>query len=300
MLPLKVSLIVARVLLTGFSDNLIGVRRVLCHYLGREVPKTEPLPKEYIRAIRMGTTVATNALLERKGTRHAFLVTKGHRDVLEIGSQQRPDIFALDIRKPSNLYEAVVEIDERVTVEYYDEAPDRVNGIRKEIQGEVVQGVGGEYVRIVEKLNEETTRASLQKLKDDGYTTLAVCFAHSFLYAEHEKRVEQIAREMGFEHVSISSAVGANMVKMVARGGSASADAYLTPVTNKYISSFASGFADGNLDGLRCQFMQSDGGLVDFRAFSGMKGILSGPAGLCLPVKRVGMRTSPLTIFRLM
>ncbi|CAI6088235.1 unnamed protein product [Clonostachys chloroleuca] len=256
-----------------------GVRRVLSHYLGREIPKNELLPKEHIKAIRMGTTVATNALLERKGTRHAFLVTKGHRDVLEIGSQQRPDIFALNIRKPSTLYDAVVEVDERVTVEFYDEAPKRADGVRKDIQGEVVKGLGGEYVRVIEKLNEETTRASLQELKDDGYTTLAVCLAHSFLYAEHEKRVEEIAREMGFDHVSISSAVGANMVKMVARGGSASADAYLTPVTNEYIRSFASGFAGGNLDGLRCQFMQSDGGLVDFRAFSGMKGILSGPAG---------------------
>ncbi|CAK7221350.1 hypothetical protein SEUCBS140593_004541 [Sporothrix eucalyptigena] len=256
-----------------------GVRRVLSHYFGHEVPKNEPLPKEHIKAIRMGTTVATNALLERKGTRHAFLVTKGHRDLLEIGSQQRPDIFALNIVKPSTLYDAVVEIDERVTVEFYDEAPERADGVRKDIQGEVAKGLGGEFVRVIEKLNEETTRASLQNLKNDGYTTLAVCLAHSFLYAEHEKRVEEIAREMGFDHVSISSAVGANMVKMVARGGSASADAYLTPVTDEYIRNFASGFAGGNLDGLRCQFMHSDGGLVDFRAFSGMKGILSGPAG---------------------
>ncbi|KAF9766020.1 hypothetical protein IL306_001612 [Fusarium sp. DS 682] len=274
-----------------------GVRRVLCHYLGRDIPKGQPLPKEYIQAIRMGTTVATNALLERKGTRHAFLVTRGHRDVLEIGSQQRPDIFALNIKKPSCLYDTVVEIDERVTLEYYDEAPERANGVRKDIQGDVVEGVGGELIRIIEKLNEDTTRASLQKLKDEGYTTLAVCLAQSFLYAGHEKRVEEIARDMGFEHVSISSAVGANMVKMVARGGSASADAYLTPVTNKYISSFASGFADGNLDGFRCQFMQSDGGLVDFRAFSGMKGILSGPAGGLVGFSRTSYNGNPTVGF---
>lgn len=261
------------------SSYSVGVRRVLSHYLKREIPKTTPLPKNAIRAIRMGTTVATNALLERKGTRHAFLVTKGHRDVLEIGSQQRPDIFALDIRKAAVLYDTVVEIDERVTLEYYDEAPDREYGIRKAVEGDIVKGVGGEVVRVLEKLNEETTRASLQRLQDEGYTTVAVCFAHSFLYADHERRVEEIAREMGFSHVSLSSAVGANMVKMVARGGSASADAYLTPETHKYISSFASGFVDGNLDGLRCEFMQSDGGLVNYKGFSGMKGILSGPAG---------------------
>lgn len=256
-----------------------GVRRVLSHYLGRDIPKTEPLPKAPIRAIRMGTTVATNALLERKGTRHAFLVTRGHRDVLEIGSQQRPDIFALDIRKASVLYDTVVEIDERVTLEHYDEAPDRLNGTPKAIQGEVVKGVGGELIRVLERLDEESTRASLQRLKDQGYTTIAVCLAHSFLYSDHERKVEEIAKGLGFEHVALSSAVGANMVKMVARGGSASADAYLTPETHKYISSFASGFTDGNLEGLRCEFMQSDGGLVNYKAFRGMKGILSGPAG---------------------
>ncbi|RSL84839.1 hypothetical protein CEP52_016327 [Fusarium oligoseptatum] len=256
-----------------------GVRRVLCHYLGRDIPKSEPLPKKPIRAIRMGTTVATNALLERKGSRHAFLVTKGHRDVLEIGSQQRPNIFALDIRKAAVLYDTVVEIDERVTLEHYDEEADRVNGVRKVIQGEVVEGVGGELIRVLESLNEDTTRTSLQKLRDQGYTTVAVCLAHSFLFPDHERRIESLAKEMGFEHVSLSSAVGANMVKMVSRAGTASADAYLTPETNKYIAGFAAGFEDGNLEGLRCEFMQSDGGLVNYKSFSGMKGILSGPAG---------------------
>jgi 5-oxoprolinase (ATP-hydrolysing) len=227
----------------------------------------------------MGTTVATNALLERKGTKHAFLVTRGHRDVLEIGSQQRPDIFALDIRKAGVLYDAVVEIDERVTPEYYDEAPLREKGVRKAIEGDLVEGVGGELIRVLEKLNEDTTRASLQQLRDQGYTTVAVCLAHSFLYAKHEERIQEIAQELGFEHISLSSQVGARMVKMVARGGSASADAYLTPETHKYISGFAAGFEGSNLDGLRCEFMQSDGGLVNYKGFSGMKGILSGPAG---------------------
>ncbi|KAJ3538519.1 hypothetical protein NM208_g5877 [Fusarium decemcellulare] len=249
-----------------------GVRRVLCHYLGQDIPKSEPLPKKPIRAIRMGTTVATNALLERKGSRHAFLVTKGHRDVLEIGSQQRPNIFALDIRKAAVLYDTVVEIDERVTLEHYDEEADRVNGVRKVMQGEVVSGVGGELIRVLDKLNEETTRASLQRLRDEGYTTVAVCLAHSFLFPDHERRVEAIAKEIGFEHVSLSSAVGANMVKMVSRGGTASADAYLTPETNKYIAGFAAGFEGGNLDGLRCEFMQSDGGLVNYKSFSGLVG----------------------------
>ena len=227
----------------------------------------------------MGTTVATNALLERKGTKHAFLVTKGHRDVLEIGSQQRPDIFALDIRKAGVLYDTVVEVDERVTLEYYDEAPLREKGIRKAIEGEIVEGVGGELIRVLQPLDVVTTRASLEKLKEEGYTTIAVCLAHSFLYSKHEEQILEIAQELGFEHISLSSQVGSRMVKMVARGGSASADAYLTPETHKYIAGFAAGFEGGNLDGLRCEFMQSDGGLVNYKGFSGMKGILSGPAG---------------------
>lgn len=104
-------------------------------------------------------------------------------------------------------------------------------------------------------------------------------FAHSYLYPDHEVKVAQIAAELGFNHISVSSAVGANMAKMVARGSSASADAYLTPEIKKYVSGFASGFEGGNLDGVQCEFMQSDGGLVSHKNFSGLRGILSGPAG---------------------
>ncbi len=213
---------------------------MLSHYLGRKVPMNEPLPKEHIKAIRMGTTVATNALLERKGTRHAFLVTRGHRDVLEIGSQQRPDIFALNIKKPSSLYDTVVEIDERVTVEFYDEAPERANRVRKDIHGEVVEGVGGEFVRILEKLNEETTRASLQKLKEDGYTTpwgmpgalVPLCQARAEGRADRPRdglpaRLDLVGRRCQYGQDGGARRLGP-------------ADAYLTPVTNEYIRSFAS------------------------------------------------------------
>lgn len=164
----------------------------------------------------MGTTVATNALLERKGTRHAFLVTKGLGDLLEIGSQQRPDIFALNIQKPDVLYEKVVEIDERITIEGYDdEESARATREMEEIPGVLVRGASGDMMRILETLNEETTRASLEKLKAEGITALAICLAHSFLYPNHEQRVAEIAAEIGFNHISLSSKVGSNMIKMV-------------------------------------------------------------------------------------
>lgn len=245
----------------------------------------------------MGTTVATNALLERKGTRHAFLVTKGLRSLLEIGSQQRPDIFDLKIHKPDVLYDQVVEIDERVTIEGFDEDPDNKAANLEETPGQLTRGVSGTMIRILEPLNEETTRASLQRLRQEGIDTIAVCLAHSYLYPAHELKIADMARELDFSHISLSSAVGANMIKMVARGGSASADAYLTPETNKYIEGFAKGFEGGNLDGLQCEFMQSDGGLVNHKGFGGLRGILSGPAGGVVGYAKTCYTTKPVVGF---
>ncbi|BFZ63538.1 hypothetical protein YB2330_004663 [Saitoella coloradoensis] len=256
-----------------------GIRRVLSMHSGEELPRGQPLPKEHLHSIRMGTTVATNALLERKGTRHAFLVNKGLRDLLIIGNQSRPRLFDLNIVKPDVLFDEVVEIDERITVEGFDEDVDGTSKDLEEIPGELVRGISGDMLRILEPLNEDTTRASLEKLRADGFTTLAVCLAHSYIYPYHEQRIAEIASEMGFSHISLSSAVGANMIKMVPRGSSASADAYLTPETKKYIEGFCKGFEGGNLDGLRCEFMQSDGGLIGYKGFGGLRGILSGPAG---------------------
>lgn len=257
----------------------LGIRRVLSKYLDRDVPRGQPLPKTHIHSIRMGTTVATNALLERKGTRHAFLVTKGLRDLLEIGSQQRPDIFDLMVRKPGVLYEEVVEIDERITVEGFDEDTEKSTDQLEEIPGVLVKGTSGTMIRILKPLDEEATLSSLATLRGKGIDTLAVCLAHSYLSPAHEEKVVELARTLGFSYVSLSSAVGANMIKMVSRGGSASTDAYLTPETNRYIQGFAAGFEDGSLDGLRCDFMQSDGGLISHKTFGGLRGILSGPAG---------------------
>ncbi|PLB43363.1 hypothetical protein P170DRAFT_459786 [Aspergillus steynii IBT 23096] len=256
-----------------------GIRRILSHFYGKELPRGSPLPKTDIEFIRMGTTVATNALLERKGTKHAFLVTKGFRDLLNIGYQSRPRLFDLNIVKPEVLYTEVREVDARVTIEGFDEDVDGLFRSEQEIPGALTRGTSGDMVRILTPLDEQKVRQTLKDLRVKGIDTLAVCLTHSHVYPEHEKRIYELATEEGFTHVSLSSAVAANMIKMVPRGSSASADAYLTPEIKKYISGFAKGFEGGILNGVRCDFMQSDGGLVSHNSFSGLRGILSGPAG---------------------
>ncbi|KAI1385577.1 Hydantoinase B/oxoprolinase-domain-containing protein [Hypoxylon trugodes] len=257
-----------------------GIRRVLESISGQQIPRGTPIPKDLIHSIRMGTTVATNALLERKGTRHAFVVNQGFRDLLEIGYQSRPKLFELGIKKPELLYETVVEVSERITVEEFDE--DVTKDSRpplEEVPGVLVKAITGDILRIIRPLDEAEVREKLNKLKAEGIETLAICLAHSYIYPTHENRIAEIAKEIGFTHVSTSSSVGANMIKMISRGSSASADAYLTPEIVRYVSGFAKVFADGNLDGVSCEFMQSDGGLVSHKNFNGLKGILSGPAG---------------------
>lgn len=256
-----------------------GIRRVLSIIKGEEIPRGTPLPKQDLEFVRMGTTVATNALLERKGAKHAFLVSKGLRDLLKIGYQSRPRLFDLDIVKPEVLYSEVREIDERVTVESFDEDIFGTSKLREEIPGVLVRSSSGDLVRILKPLDEESVRSTLRSLHEQGIDTIAVCFAHSYIFPDHEARVGQLALEEGFTHISLSSSVAANMIKMVPRGSSASADAYLTPEIRRYLQGFMKGFQGGHLDNVRVDFMQSDGGLVDHRRFSGLKGILSGPAG---------------------
>ncbi|KAF2141015.1 uncharacterized protein K452DRAFT_319288 [Aplosporella prunicola CBS 121167] len=256
-----------------------GIRRVLSIIRGKNIPRGVPLPKEDLEFVRMGTTVATNALLERKGARHALLVTKGFRDLLKIGYQSRPQLFDLNISKPEVLYSEVREVDERVTVEGFDED---IFGSMKpttEVPGEIIQGSSGNMIRILRPLQEDSVRSMLKHLRSQDIDTIAVCFAHSYIYPDHEARVGELALEEGFTHVSLSSAVAANMIKMVPRGSSSSADAYLTPEIKKYLAGFISGFEGGHLDDARMDFMQSDGGLVNHKSFSGLKGIFSGPAG---------------------
>ncbi|KAL4967002.1 Hydantoinase B/oxoprolinase-domain-containing protein [Aspergillus stella-maris] len=256
-----------------------GIRRVLEHVTQTSIPRSAPLPKEHIESIRMGTTVATNALLERKGKRHAFVVTEGFRDLLDIGHQSRPKLFALDHRKPETLYDEVVEISERVTVEDFEDRPEDLALPSEGVPGTLVEGTTGDILRIIKAIDADEVREQLLAVQRKGTDAIAICFAHSYLYPAHEETVAKIAMELGFSHVSASSTVGSKMIKMVPRGSSASADAYLTPKIQQYVSTFAKGFEGGNLDGVNCEFMQSDGGLVNYKYFTGLKAILSGPAG---------------------
>lgn len=272
---------------------LEGIRRLLSNFTGREIPRGEPLDTSKIESIRMGTTVATNALLERKGEDIAMIVTKGFKDCLEIGNQSRPNIFDLGIKKPEVLYKRVVEIDERVTLEDYAEDPERNETKAKNVDeaghdDDLVRGLSGEAVRILQRPDHDTIRKQLQQVYDSGLKSIAVCLMHGYTFPQHEALVGKIAREIGFEHVSLSHEL-MPMIKLVPRATSACADAYLTPAIRKYIDGFQKGFQgglgsasvkkEGAAKGARCEFMQSDGGLVDVDIFSGLRAILSGPAG---------------------
>ncbi|GFN19198.1 5-oxoprolinase [Aspergillus tubingensis] len=269
----------------NYADAPIeGIRRILEQATGKCFPRDQKLTTSDFGSvsIRMGTTVATNALLERKGERVALLITKGFKDALRIGTQSRPKLFALNIQRPEVLYEDVVEIDERVTIEGYQQNPvpdkERLEAAL-ETDPYLKKGVSGEVIRVLEPLDEAKTRQSLQKLFDNGYRSIAVCLVHSYTFQEHELTIERIANEIGFTQISLSSQL-LPMIKMTSRGASATADAYLTPVIQRYIQGFRSGFQDGlQSSDTRCEFMQSDGGLVNFQKFSGLRAILSGPAG---------------------
>ncbi|KAF4982247.1 hypothetical protein FZEAL_2131 [Fusarium zealandicum] len=254
-----------------------GIRRILEQVTGEAHPRGTPLDLGRIEHIRMGTTVGTNALLERKGARSALLVTKGFRDLLKIGNQTRPNIFDLTAKRPSLLHEVTVEVDERITLEAYTEDASPAE-IDVESDPQLCIGVTGEVVRVLHKPDMSAVEASLQRIWDQGIRSLSVVFLHSYLYPDHERMVGDTARNMGFSVVE-SSALQP-MIKVVPRGMSATADAYLTPTIKKYIDSVSTNFNGGlGSAGSRCEFMQSDGGLVDFRKFSGLKSILSGPAG---------------------
>lgn len=271
---------------------LEGIRRLMSKFTGRDIPRGEPLDTSKIDSIRMGTTVATNALLERKGEKIAMIVTKGFKDCLEIGNQSRPKIFDLAILRPDVLYEKVVEIDERVTLEDYAEDPERktteVGSKNSAKTSDLVRGLSSEAVRIVQRPSENKIKKQLQDLYNEGFRSVAVCLMHGYTFPDHEALVGRLAHSIGFKHVSLSHEL-MPMIKLVPRATSSCADAYLTPAIRKYIAGFQAGFKGGlgteslkkerGTKGARCEFMQSDGGLVDVDGFSGLRAILSGPAG---------------------
>jgi 5-oxoprolinase (ATP-hydrolysing) len=203
------------------------------------------IPVDQVEAVKMGTTVATNALLERKGEATALAITRGFRDALRIAYQNRPRLFDRHIVLPELLYQRVIEVDERIGA-----------------HGEVVQAI-----------DEDATRAGLQAAYDSGLRSLAIVFMHGYRYTEHEAAAARIAREIGFTQVSVSHQVSP-MMKLVARGDTTVVDAYLSPILRRYVDQVAA-----ELPGVNLQFMQSNGGLTDARAFQGKDSILSGPAG---------------------
>ncbi|MGF1601633.1 MAG: hydantoinase B/oxoprolinase family protein [Thermosynechococcaceae cyanobacterium] len=205
----------------------------------------QPLLTEQIDVVKMGTTVATNALLERKGDRTLLITTKGFGNLLRIGDQHRPDIFALEIVLPQMLYEQVVEVNERYSA-----------------QGEELQPV-----------DLETARKDLQAAYDDGIRSCAIAFLHSYRYPDHEQQVAELAQTIGFTQISSSHQVSP-LIKLVSRGDTTVVDAYLSPILRRYVDQIVA-----ELGSARLMFMQSNGGLVDAHYFQGKDSILSGPAG---------------------
>ena len=243
-----------------------GIRRILTEF---GIPSRNGLIDDSrIEGIRMGTTVATNALLERKGARTGLVITRGFGDLLRIGNQDRPHLFDLRITKPDILYERVIEVDERLQV--CRTRSDRNNG-------DSIQGSTGERFMVRARPDLNTIRPQLQEMLDQGITSLAIVFMHAYACPQHEEMVAELAAELGFAQISLSSKV-MPMVKLVSRGDTTMVDAYLTPCITAYLDNFRKSFA-GQLAQTNLLFMQSNGGLANADSFSGCRAILSGPAG---------------------
>jgi 5-oxoprolinase (ATP-hydrolysing) len=218
---------------------LAGIRELL------GVAPNVPIPGEQIEAVKMGTTVATNALLERKGERTVLFITRGFGDALRIAYQNRPRLFDRHIVLPEMLYSKVVEVDERV-------------------------GARGERVL---PLDVARVKSDLRAAYAEGYRSIAIVFMHGYRFTAHEERVAELAREAGFTQISVSHRVSP-LMKLVGRGDTTVVDAYLSPILGRYVRQVAS-----ELEGVRLFFMQSNGGLADAHRFQGKDAILSGPAG---------------------
>jgi 5-oxoprolinase (ATP-hydrolysing) len=218
---------------------LAGIRALL------GLTDNQAIPAGMIDAVKMGTTVATNALLERKGERTALFITRGFRDALRIAYQNRPRIFDRQIVLPEMLYEKVFEVEERI----------------------------GAHGEVVLPFDSENTFSDLKNVFGEGYRSVAIVFMHGYRYPDHEKKAAELARKVGFTQVSVSHEVSP-LMKLVGRGDTTVVDAYLSPILRRYVEQVAA-----ELDGVRLLFMQSNGGLTDARRFQGKDAILSGPAG---------------------
>jgi len=231
-----------------YADAAVeGIRRLLGLAPG------EPVPAGQVEVVKMGTTVATNALLERKGEPLLLAVTRGFRDALRIAYQNRPKLFEREIVLPELLHRDVVEIDERVDAD----------------------------ATVVTPLDEDGARAALRRGFDAGLRAVAIVLMHAYRHPHHERRLAAIAREIGFSQVSVSHEVSP-LIRFVARGDTTVVDAYLSPVLRRYVRQVAAA-----MPGVRLQFMQSNGGLADALAFQGKDSVLSGPAGGIVGMARV-------------
>jgi len=213
------------------------------HLLG--LKSNEPVSPKLVSCVKMGTTVATNALLERKGERTLLVTTQGFRDALRIAYQNRPRLFDRNIVLPELLYSEVIEAQERMSA-----------------QGDVI-----------EALNTEALRVQLQAQFDAGIRSVAIVFMHAYRYQQHEAMAAQLARQIGFTQISTSHQTSP-LMKFVSRGDTTVVDAYLSPILRRYVDQVAN-----EMPGVKLMFMQSSGGLTDAHAFAGKDAILSGPAG---------------------
>ena len=237
-----------------YSDAAIqGIRDIL------SLKSYDQIPLDKIDLIKMGTTVATNALLERNGERTLLAITKGFGDILRIGYQQRPNLFALDIKLPDMLYSEIEEIDERVDI----------------------------HGNIIKKLDKSGTEVKLKKAFDNGYRSIAIVLLHGYRYKKHENQINLIAKKIGFEQISVSHQV-IPLMKIVPRGDTTVIDAYLSPILRRYVNQFENALGTEKKDKGKLMFMQSNGGLTDAHFFQGKDAILSGPAGGVVGMVKTG------------
>ncbi len=220
--------------------------------------QADRLPSNHIAAVKMGTTVATNALLERQGEETLLVITKGFKDQLRIGYQARPDLFALHVELPEMLYRDVLEVEERI-----------------DAQGQVLIELDG-----------EAAKAGLKKYYEAGLRSVAIVLMHGYRYHQHETRLAEIAEEIGFQQVSISHQVSP-LMKLVSRGDTTVVDAYLSPILRRYVHQVASKLHGLEEHGGKLMFMRSNGGLTDAAVFQGKDAILSGPAGGVVGMARI-------------
>lgn len=219
----------------------------------------DPIPESILHSVKMGTTVATNALLERKGDRTLFVTTSGFKDVLRIGYQTRPDLFARHIILPEMLYEEVLEVPERFSA-----------------KGELVT-----------PLDEDVVHQGLAHFYSKGFRSVAIAFMHGYRFPDHERRVAEIAEYLGYTQISVSHKVSP-LMKLVSRGDTTVVDAYLSPILNRYVDKVANHLGTKAEGGPQLMFMQSNGGLTDASLFQGKDAILSGPAGGVVGMAKTG------------